>query len=343
MPAQRNKYWLMAIMLLLIMTMAAACGNNSKNEAGDSAPNTGQSNTNAGTETNDGASDKTETQTKIVSTVNGDVEIPVDPKRIVALYYHHVLLAFDMKPVGANLTWWGGSPFLKELEADGILDVGGPPSLEAVASLEPDLIIMNSNNVDDYEQFAKIAPSVLIPYDSKRSPYEEAQLIGDLVGKPQAAQQLADRFEEKAVAARARISGKIDENAKVAIIRIEGKGSQFSVFGDNYGRGGWSIYRGLNLKLPDKIKTQLVDEGQQIVQQLSLELLPDYVADADYIVISNEGEGLDLVAESSIWKTLPAVKNNRVIELDGKQYFYFDPISIEAQLDLITETLLSLK
>jgi iron complex transport system substrate-binding protein len=71
-----------------------------------------------------------------------------------------------------------------------------------------------------------------------------------------------------------------------------------------------------------------------------MELLPEYVADADYILVSNEGEGLELVKDSDTWKTIPAVKNNKAIELDGKQYFYFDPISIEAQLDLITELLL---
>ncbi|MOA23415.1 Iron(3+)-hydroxamate-binding protein YxeB precursor [compost metagenome] len=76
------------------------------------------------------------------------------------------------------------------------------------------------------------------------------------------------------------------------------------------------------------------------MQQLSLELLPEYVADADYIMFSTEGEGLDIVKDSTIWNSIPAVKNNKVIELDAKQYFYFDPISIKGQLELITNLLL---
>lgn len=314
MQAQRTKYVWFAVILSLMVTMLSACGGETNGEKKE--------------------------ETRVVSTVNGDVEIPAEPKRIVALYYHHLLLAFDMKPVGANLTWWGGSPFLHELESDGIVDVGGPPSLEAVAALEPDLIIMNSNNAEDYEQFAKIAPSVLLPYDPANSTYDDAKLLGEIVGKPEIGEQLLKRFEEKAKAAREKLSGKIDENTKAAIIRFEGKGGQFTIFGYNYGRGGWAVYRGLNMKVPARIEKELNDQNAQIVQQLSLELLPEYVADADYIFVSNEGEGIETVKNSEMWGTIPAVKNNKVIELEGKQYFYFDPISIEAQIDLITELLL---
>jgi iron complex transport system substrate-binding protein len=338
MQARHTKVVYLGLLFMLIMLLISACGGNNEGGTGDStATNVSAGQQETSPQPTEEASEPT---TKVVSTVMGDVEIPTEPKRIVALYYHHLLLAFDMKPVGANLTWWGGSPFLKDLESADIVDVGGPPSLEAVAKLDPDLIIMNSNNMDDYEQFAKIAPSVLLPYDAKNTPYDDARLLGEVLGKTEQADKLAARFEEKATAARAKTAGILDENTKVALIRIEGKGGQFSIFGSNYGRGGWSLYRGLNLKQPDRIAKELLDNNAEIVQQLSLELLPEYVADADYIFVSNEGEGLDMVKDNPIWNTIAAVKNNKVIELESKQYFFFDPISIEAQLDLITEMLL---
>lgn len=307
----RNTHKILLGLILSFSLVLGACGNGEKKESGDKP------------------------ETRIVKTVKGDVEIPAEPKRIVALYYHHILFAMDIKPVGANLTWWGGSPFLMEQEKD-LTDVGGPPSLEAVAALDPDLIILNSNNEENYDDLAKIAPSILIPYDGSRSAYDDAKLVAEILGKPSAAEELQKKFNEKAEAARKRIEGKVAEGTTAAIIRIEGKGSQFSLFGDNYGRGGWSIYHGLNLQMPDIIKTELIDSKAQIVQQLSLERLPEYVGDADYIFVSNEGEGLDQLQNSEVWKSLEAVKNNKVIELD-KKYFFFDPISIEGQLDLITE------
>ncbi|MFD0589435.1 ABC transporter substrate-binding protein [Paenibacillus sp. GCM10027627] len=313
MLANKMKYVVVGVVLALVAALVSACGGETKEEK--------------------------KAETRVVSTVNGDVEIPAEPKRIVALYYHHLLLAFDMKPVGANLTWWGGSPFLTELES-GLVDVGGPPSLEKVAELEPDLIIMNSNNAEDYAEFSKIAPSILLPYDPANSTYDDAKLLGELLGKPEAGNELLKKFEEKAKASREKIAGKIDENAKVAIIRIEGKGSQFSIFGYNYGRAGWPVYKGLNLKMPAKIEKELTDQKSQLVQQLAIELLPEYVADADYILVSNEGEGMEAITNSETWKTIPAVQNNKAIELEGKQYFYFDPISIDSQMDLITDLLL---
>lgn len=338
-----------AMLMASAMLFIAACGSGAA--GGGNAGNTGNA-TGAGASPSAEVTASTEAVaspspasessegTRVVSTVKGDVEIPAEPKRIVSLYYHHILLAFGVKPVGANLTWWGGSPYLAELEGDGIVDVGGPPSLEAVTALDPDLIIVNNNNEEDYDQLSKIAPTVMIPYDAKRNVYEDAKLIAELIGKPEAGDQLLADFEEKAAVARAKLVGVMDENAKVAIIRIEGQGGQFAVFGENYGRGGWSIYEGLMLQQPAKIKEELEKEGLGLVQQLSMELLPEFLAEADYIFVSNEGEGIDAIQDKALWQSIPAVKNGRAIELDGKRYFYFDPISINGQIDSITELLL---
>jgi iron complex transport system substrate-binding protein len=336
-----------AILMASLMLFIAACGGGAAGggnggSAGAEASPSAEAAASTEAEASPSASNESSNGTRVVSTVKGDVEIPAEPKRIVALYYHHILLAFGVKPVGANLTWWGGSPYLAELEGDGIVDVGGPPSLEAVTALEPDLIIVNNNNEEDYDQLSKIAPTVMIPYDAKRNVYEDAKLIAELINKPEVGNQLLDEFEEKAAAARAKLAGKVDGNAKAAIIRIEGQGGQFAVFGENYGRGGWPIYEGLKLQQPDKIKEELEKDGLGLVQQLSMELLPEFVADADYIFVSKESEGIDEIQDKALWQSIPAVKEGRVIELDGKSYYFFDPISINGQIDSITELLLKL-
>ncbi|GAA3406040.1 ABC transporter substrate-binding protein [Paenibacillus hodogayensis] len=325
--------WLLSLLLVALAVLGSACGAG---EQGAPLSMGSEGASQAGS-TSEQPKGEAKPKTRKVQTEKGEVEIPTEPKRIVALYYHHMLLALDEKPVGANLAWWGGSPFLKQQES-GIKDVGGPPSLEVVVGLQPDLIIMNSNNANDYEQFSKIAPSVLIPYDANRSAYDDAKLVAELIGKPQVADQLAARFEQKASAARKSLADTIGGGKKAAIVRADGKGDSFSVFGDNYGRGGWPIYRGLKFVVTDKMK-EAITSGKQIVQKLSLEQLSDYVGDADYLFLSDEGEGTEQLKASSVWKSLPAVKNGKVIELSKAQFFYFDPISIEGQLDVITQLL----
>ena len=224
------------VTVLLILFAAAflsACGSKTASDGGSSpaASNNTAANTPAAASAAPSAKPEAEKATRIVSTVNGDVEIPAKPKRIVALYYHHILLALGEKPVGANLTWWGGSPFLKELES-GMKDVGGPPSLEAVAALEPDLIVMNSNNTEDYKQFAKIAPSVLIPYDGNRNVYDDTKLIAEMLGKTETANQVSADFEKKAAEARIKLKSVLDGGVKAAIIRIDNKGGQFSAYSE---------------------------------------------------------------------------------------------------------------
>lgn len=260
--------------------------------------------------------------------------------RVVALYYAGILMAMGVKPVGANLTRWGGSDFLKDQEA-GVIDVGEAPSLETIARLEPDLILMNDNHSQDDGQFSKIAPSVVIPYDSKRNIYEDIRLVGNLIDNPQAAEQFIARYEHKAAASRAKIAaaGIAKNNQSATIIRLEGEGSQFSVFGDNYGRSGWAIYRGLGLEAPMKVR-QLMESGVQVIQNMPIAMLPDYAEASDYLFVINEGEGMDRIANRDVWNQLAPVNNNRVFELNYERFSYCDPISLEAQLELLTDMLL---
>ncbi|MHA7964106.1 cupin domain-containing protein [Paenibacillus sp. CAU 1782] len=58
-----------------------------------------------------------------------------------------------------------------------------------------------------------------------------------------------------------------------------------------------------------------------------------------YIFVVNEGEGIRQVMGKEIWRSLTAVACKRVFELSHEQISYFDPISIEGQLDLLGELL----
>ncbi|MFF2888352.1 AraC family transcriptional regulator [Paenibacillus sp. NPDC057967] len=261
--------------------------------------------------------------------------------RVVAFYYGGILLSMGMKPVGANLTWWGGSAFLKEMES-GITDVGVTPSLDMIARLEPDLILMNSNNVADYEPLSKIAPSVLIPYDGNRTVYDDMRIVGELIGSTPDVDRYIVRYENKAATARALLHrAKVaDERTVATIIRFEEKGEQFAVFGSHYGRSGWSIYNGLRLLPPQPVK-HMMARGIHFEQNIPIDRLSEYAGESDYIFAINETEGIEHVEGRPIWQELHAVRNGRAFELGCESYSYFDPISIESQLDLLTGLLLA--
>lgn len=259
--------------------------------------------------------------------------------RVVAFYYGGILLSMGTKPVGANLTWWGGSAFLRDMESD-ITDVGITPSLDMIAELAPDLILMNSNNLADYEPLSKIAPSVMIPYDGNRTVYEDMRIVGELIGSTAEADRYIARYESKAASAREMIrrSRVADEKTVATIIRFEAKGEEFAVFGSNYGRSGWPLYSGLRL-LPLLQVRRMMEQGIHFRQHIPIDLLTEYAADSDYIFVIHETEGIEHVANREIWQQLHAVRHGRVFELGHERFSYFDPISIESQLELLTELL----
>ena len=49
----------------------------------------------------------------------------------------------------------------------------------------------------------------------------------------------------------------------------------------------------------------------------------------DYIVSTGEGKSKPSYETTNIWKNLPAVKNNNVIEVKAETYWYNDPYTLD--------------
>jgi len=122
----------------------------------------------------------------------GTTEVPDDPKRIVALEYSFVdsLAAVGVAPVGiaddndrARIV-----PAYTDIIGSDWTSVGtrAAPSLEIIASLQPDLIIADTSRHEAiYEALSEIAPTLV--FDSLTGKYdvalESARTIANAVGK----------------------------------------------------------------------------------------------------------------------------------------------------------------
>lgn len=308
----------LALILVLVLAMVSACGNQG-----------------APAVENEKAAEK---ETRTFSMANGKtVEIPAHPKRIVMPYeYLGNALALGVKPVGVSQAVME-NPYIRD-QAKGIENVGNPMSLEKVAELNPDLIIVYLE--DQYEQLSKIAPTVLIPFGHYKNIQEEIRVFGELFGKQKEAEQWIQRFEQKAAAAREKIKGVIGEGETVGIYKLQGK--DFYVIGDNFGHAGQVIYNALRLTPPEKIRQEVIQGSQW--KLISLEALPDYAADHMFwTVYKTDGteQAENELKNSAIWKNLDAVKNRHVYEMKIEDIWFSDAISVEHQLDLVVETLLS--
>lgn len=283
------------------------------------------------------AQEKEATGTHLFKAANGEIEVPNNPKRVVVRTYMGHVLALDVPVVGAT-EWDLASPFIDKKVLDKIKDVGVPMNAEEVLALEPDLIITDTE--DEVASLEKIAPTVLLPYDTVRNINESVDLFGELLNRKTEAEAWKKSFKENADKERARLAEvNFPMDATVGLYELQD--SKLFVFGSNFGRGGQVLTTGLGLKQQDNI--QKVSDGDGW-KELSLEALPDYAADfmffTSYTANGTESAELTALKANPIWKIIPAVEKNQVIELPFEKMYYYDPIAIQAQLKLITDKLI---
>ncbi|MDN4602518.1 ABC transporter substrate-binding protein [Paenibacillus sp. F6_3S_P_1C] len=270
-------------------------------------------------------------ETQVISTVNGDVEIPVNPKRIVTQGYLADFLALGVKPVGAP-DYELESPYVLDL-VEGVADIGriDGGSVEKILSIQPDLIVTVGGDEKLNEQYRKIAPTLIIPYGTYDNVHEEITAFGKIINKQKEAQDWLSQFEVKVKTAKESIQGLVKEGTTFSNFSLFGK--EWYINGDGVNRGGQAIYQQLGLKAPDIVQKELIDQDKDTVA-ISEEKLADYAGDYIFLDLSNGGS---LDEGSPVWSSLDAVKNNRVFKLDGERFWPYDPLAVEAQVQEIAD------
>ncbi|MRN57268.1 iron-hydroxamate ABC transporter substrate-binding protein [Paenibacillus monticola] len=332
-----TRVFLVLIVLVGLFVMSA-CGNNSKVEESATSVIPAESSPASTSPVTSATPEATRTASAIESMVytdfSGEITVPKNPQRIIDLTgsYAGNLLALGIKPVGFTQHALDNPYF--EGKVDGIQSLGDGTSYEKVLTLAPDLIIgWNFMEDEVYEKFSKIAPVIRLEYGKYN--YRDLLLeFGKLTNREQQAQNWVDSWNTKIADYSPKIQAVVGDKT-VSILQPYAKG--IYAFGDNYARGGEIIYGDFKLKAPKIIQEKAIDTHIGFAE-LSLELLPEYAG--DFIFTSNWGwddSDPNTVYDSSLWKNLPAVLNKHVYQIDPLGSYFNDPISLEAQLDLIVK------
>ncbi|SFF31204.1 iron complex transport system substrate-binding protein [Paenibacillus algorifonticola] len=322
-----------AVLLLSFMLLLSACGTqaSSNNAATGAASSTEPSSSPQATAT----TAPEQEGTKTVSTIMGDVEVPLHPKRVVAGEYLGSLLALGVIPVGTS-THHLSNPYLSEALKN-VEDLGdGNGNLEKIVAIEPDLIIMDDMYTEMNDQLSKIAPTVIIPYASLKSVHEEVSYFGELLGKEQEATAWLADYDKRIAAAKEKVLEVIPADSTFSVLEWIGK--DVSAVGSNYGKGGQPIYNVFGFKPPAAVAAELSDPGWAT---LSNEVLPQYAG--DYIVLTTDRLSIDDLKADPIWGSLDAVKNDRVFIWGKERSWYWDPIAILTQTEELADWLVSTK
>jgi iron complex transport system substrate-binding protein len=297
--------------ILLFVLIISACSSESTTKENSSAP------------------EKKKLETITYESENGPIEVPADPKRVVVLStFAGNAMSLDVNLVGVD-EWSKMNPNFEEELTD--VEAVTEDNLEKIIELEPDLII-GLSNLKNVDKLNEIAPTVTFTYGKVDYLTQHIE-IGKLLNKEEEAQAWVNDFKQRAQAAGEDIKAKIGEDATVSI--IENWDKQLYVYGDNWGRGGEILYQEMGLAMPEKVKEMALKDGWYA---LSLEVLPEFAG--DYVILSKNSEMDNSFQKTDTYKNIPAVKNNQVFEVNAKEFYFNDPLTLELQLDFFKEAFL---
>jgi iron complex transport system substrate-binding protein len=256
--------------------------------------------------------------TRTVTTDNGPVRVPADPKRVVAAIgsFETDMVAVGVMPV---LTTTFAGPWV-DLDDSVTITKNIPPGPEELAAVRPDLIVGWSWVTEEpsFDEISAIAPYVGLGesevtagpgYDSSESMRSWDKLflsVCDAVNRRAAGDSMVAELEARLDELAARRSGR--PSLRVARIEFYEAG-KFSYRGQTEDTAELMRRIGLTVVGPDKS-----------VNEESLERLPEI--DADWLVVPVGNDNIprplyEEIAATDLFKAIPAVKAGRVHVVDA--------------------------
>ncbi len=248
----------------------------------------------------------------------GSLTLEEPPKRIVALNWAatEALLLLGVTPVGVadrdGYEVWVGEPELP----DGVANVGTrvAPSLEAIAQLEPDLIVTSSEMAPAANLLERIAPTYVVSvYKPGSRPFAKARdmltTLADMLDREDRARAVLADIEQTLATQRARLEQAGLTERPVALVNFL-DARHVRIYTSN------GLYQSTLNALG--LENVWPNEGNYWgFSVIGLEALAPY-EQSRIVAISPTPPGLsDSLAESPFWTYLPAVKREQVYQLDA--------------------------
>jgi iron complex transport system substrate-binding protein len=246
----------------------------------------------------------------------GSTEISERPERVVVLDTGELdsVLSLGVTPVGA-VTTAVDSEFLSYLAEDaaGVEVVGtiAEPDLEAIAALEPDLILSNVVRHEDvYDQLSQIAPTVFAA-DVGDTWKENLLLDAEALGLEEEAAGLLDEYEADAAA----LGEDIGDPAGTTVSTIRFVAGVIRAYNADSFIGTVMADIGLD--------HQQVATDRATFAELSAEQVTQ--ADADIVLYSSYGPAADSgeaqVVAGPLWPRLAAVAEGRAVQVEDDVFY----------------------
>lgn len=284
------KKFVLALLTLCLTVVLAACG---------------------GSEETSNSNESAEKETRTVKHAMGTAEVPVEPKRVVVLTNEgtEALIALGVKQVGAVKSW-NGDPWYPHIESEmtDVTEVGteSEVNLEAIAKLEPDLIIgtkLRQENI--YDKLNAIAPTVMSE-TLKGDWQENFALYANALNLEDKGNDVLADYAQHVEDTKAELGDAV--NKELSVVRFL-PGASRIYFTDSF---SGVILGDVGVKRPAS------QDRTEFAEEITMERIPEM--DGDHIVYFTYGgaDGSKTAEEwqsNQLWKDLDAVKAGEVTEV----------------------------
>lgn len=301
-----NTLLVLCLALTLVLT---ACGQKNNNQSGTNVSPT--------TETSPSPQPETQEAPKIAS---------------LSIHITNNLLALDVTAAGGVM---GGkakdflSHVADRLKDTAKLGVAKEVDMEALLQLSPDVIYADKEFAgQDTSKLEAIAPVKMFDLDAGTWRDHLKLLAADLGRKEKAEQFIAD-YEEQLTRVKGLVKAELGDNPKAMAIRVAAK--ELRVFGTPRPMGQ-ILFEDLGFTPATGVE-KITESPYEVISQ---EVLPDFDADAIFVVVNVEADAKKVYEEmqaSPIWKSLKAVQNGQVYVIGEQPWLDYSAIGNKMALD----------
>ena len=257
---------------------------------------------------------------RVVSTIHGDVTVPADPARIVAVNFPSVLALLDLgvMPVGITSYVPALPPGYPDLSGIAVIDNEmGEIDLEKIISLQPDLIVGSdwadpAEQALPYDDLAAIAPTAIFEWQTAAGNWEaEAAGVAEAIGKTAELDALRKHYEDHAATVRSTYGEQLQQ---ATWDLISASDTNWYLYGPTSSHGKVALAAGLTLGAA-------ADQADGYVEE-SFERF-DLLAHTGALLVRSAGDdGVKVLEGIETFQSLPAARGKHVFTTD-----YFFPSS----------------
>ncbi|AHM71994.1 Fe2+-enterobactin ABC transporter substrate-binding protein [Yersinia hibernica] len=263
--------------------------------------------------------------TRTVETAKGPVTLTHQPTRIVStsITITGTLLAIDAPVIASGatvpnttvadnqgfFTQWSDIAQAKKL----VPMYHTEPNAEAVAGMNPDLIIISATGGDSalklYDQLSAIAPTLVINYDDKNW-QELAVVLGQATRHEAGAQQVIEKFTTRLNEVKQNITL---PPQPISAFVYQAAGSTANLWTEHSAQGKLLQELGFTLaQIPDAVKGNTSMGHRKDIIQLGGEKLAEGLNGETILLFSGDQPAIDALKSNKFLAHIPAIEHQRV-------------------------------